>query len=166
MEGLIALLGTAAFSFAAGVNLYATVAILGLGVALQMGGAAAAFGVFDNGRRDRRALLLYVIEFFATRFRIWTRPGIWCYTAIRPLGGAFVAVAAWATLSPAAQGSRGTALLVRHACGGKSPDQSRYARGPWQHQPRTVLELALEPGRGQPGGGAGGAGSHAPSGWP
>ena len=68
MEGLIAILGrTAAFSFAAGVNLYATVAILGLVSRFKWVDLPPQFAIFDNNIVIGVALLLYVIEFFADK---------------------------------------------------------------------------------------------------
>jgi len=110
MEGLIALLGrTAAFSFAAGVNLYATVAILGLVSRFKWVELPPQFGVFDNDVVIGVALLLYVIEFFADKIPYLDTAWDLVHTAIRPLGGAFVAVASVGDASPAAQGL--TALL-------------------------------------------------------
>ena len=105
MEGLIALLGrTAAFSFAAGVNLYATVAILGLVSRFKWVELPPQFGVFDNDVVIGVALLLYVIEFFADKIPYLDTAWDLVHTAIRPLGGAFVAVASVGDASPAAQG--------------------------------------------------------------
>jgi len=102
---LIAVLGrTAAFSFAAGVNLYATVAILGLASRFHWVELPAPFAVFDHGAVIGVALLLYVLEFFADKIPYVDTAWDVVHTAIRPLGGAFIAVASVGEASPAAQG--------------------------------------------------------------
>jgi len=105
MEGVIALLGrTAAFSFAAGVNLYATVAILGLVSRFKWVELPPQFAIFANDIVIGVALLLYVIEFFADKIPYLDTAWDLVHTAIRPLGGAFVAVVSVGDASPAAQG--------------------------------------------------------------
>jgi hypothetical protein len=102
---VIALLGrTAAFSFAAGVNLYATVAILGLVSHFRWVDLPPQFSVFDNPVVIVVALSLYCVEFFADKIPYVDTVWDVAHTAIRPLGGAFVAVASLGDASPAAQG--------------------------------------------------------------
>jgi hypothetical protein len=104
-SGLAVLLGrTAAFSFAAGVNLYATVAILGLVSHFHWVSLPPQFAVFDNPVVILVALSLYVVEFFADKIPYVDTVWDVVHTAIRPLGGAFVAVASLGDASPAAQG--------------------------------------------------------------
>ena len=105
MEGLIAILGrTAAFSFAAGINLYATVAILGLVSRFKWVELPPQFAIFNNDIVIGVAVLLYVIEFFADKIPYLDTAWDLVHTAIRPLGGAFLAVASVGDASPAAQG--------------------------------------------------------------
>ena len=105
MEGLIAILGrTAAFSFAAGINLYATVAILGLVSRFKWVELPPQFAIFNNDIVIGLAVLLYVIEFFADKIPYLDTAWDLVHTAIRPLGGAFLAVASVGDASPAAQG--------------------------------------------------------------
>ena len=105
MEGLIAVLGrTAAFSFAAGINLYATVDILGLVSRFKWVELPPQFVVFDNDVVIVVALVLYFVEFFADKIPYLDTVWDLVHTAIRPLGGAFVAVASVGDASPAAQG--------------------------------------------------------------
>jgi hypothetical protein len=102
---VIALLGrTAAFSFAAGINLYATVAILGLVSRFKWVELPPQFGVFNHDVVIVVALLLYFVEFFADKIPYVDTVWDILHTAIRPLGGAFVAVASVGEASPAAQG--------------------------------------------------------------
>jgi hypothetical protein len=102
---LIALLGrTAAFSFAAGVNLYATVAVIGLAARFHWVSLPPQFAIFDSNPVIGVALVLYVVEFFADKVPYVDTVWDVVHTAIRPLGGAFVAVASVGDASPAAQG--------------------------------------------------------------
>ena len=102
---LIALLGrTAAFSFAAGVNLYATVAIIGLAARFHWVTLPPQFQVFDSNLVIGVALVLYLVEFVADKVPYVDTMWDIVHTAIRPLGGAFVAVASVGEASPAMQG--------------------------------------------------------------
>jgi hypothetical protein len=91
---LIATLGHAlGFSLAAGVNLYATVAILGLASRFGWVDLPERFAMFDSNIVIAVASALYVVEFFADKIP-WV-DSAWdaVHTAIRPVGGALVAVA-------------------------------------------------------------------------
>ena len=94
---------TLGFSFAAGINLYATVAILGLASRFRwVEGLPAQFQIFDNDWIIGAALVLYVVEFVADKIP-WL-DSLWdaVHTAIRPIGGAIIAVAA---ISPSIVGN-------------------------------------------------------------
>ena len=102
---LIALLGrTAAFSFAAGVNLYATVAVIGLASRLNWVDLPPQFHIFDSNLVIGAAIGLYLVEFLADKVPYLDTAWDLVHTAIRPLGGAFMAVASVGDASPAAQG--------------------------------------------------------------
>ena len=102
---LIAVLGrTAAFSFAAGVNLYATVAMIGLAARFDWVDLPAQFALFDNGWVIGAALALYLVEFFADKIPYVDTLWDILHTAIRPLGGALIAVASLGDASPGVQG--------------------------------------------------------------
>lgn len=104
MVDVLATLGrTLGFSFAAGINLYATVAILGLASRYGWVSLPAQYQVFDNSWIIGGALALYVVEFFADKIP-WL-DSVWdtLHTAIRPLGGAFIAVTTLGEASPTAQ---------------------------------------------------------------
>lgn len=92
------------FSFAAGINLYATVAILGLASRFDWVALPPQYRVFDSDIVIVAALVLYAIEFVADKIP-WL-DSLWdaVHTAIRPLGGAFIAVATLGDASPAMQG--------------------------------------------------------------
>ena len=101
----MALLGrTAAFSFAAGVNLYATVAVIGLAARFHLVTLPPQFEIFDSNLVIGVALVLYLVEFFADKVPYVDTLWDTMHTAIRPLGGAFVAVATVGEASPAMQG--------------------------------------------------------------
>jgi hypothetical protein len=92
------------FSLAAGVNLYATVFILGLASRFQWVQLPPQFGVFDNPWIIGAAGVLYVIEFIADKVP-WV-DSIWdsVHTLIRPIGGAAIAVASLGDAGPVATG--------------------------------------------------------------
>jgi hypothetical protein len=104
MEILMTLGRTLGFSMAAGVNLYATVAILGLASRYDWVALPEQFTVFDHDVVIYAAFALFVIEFVADKIpwldTLWD--GV--HTAIRPLGGALIAVSTLGEANPALQG--------------------------------------------------------------
>ena len=92
------------FAFAAGLNLYASVAILGLAARFGWVALPPQFDVFNNDWVIGVALAMYVIEFVADKVP-WV-DSMWdsVHTAIRPLGGALIAMTAIGDLSPAMEG--------------------------------------------------------------
>ena len=104
MDVLTTLGRTMGFSFAAGLNLYATVAILGLASRFDWVALPPQFKVFDNDIVITAAIVMYVIEFFADKIP-WV-DSIWdgVHTIIRPIGGALIAVATLGHASPTVQG--------------------------------------------------------------
>jgi uncharacterized membrane protein len=104
MEWLATLGRTLGFSLAAGVNLYATVAILGLASRYGWVALPEQFKVFDNDWVIGVAAVLYVVEFIADKIP-WV-DSIWdsVHTLIRPVGGAVIAVASLGEASPTMTG--------------------------------------------------------------
>ena len=92
------------FAFAAGINLYASVAILGLAGRYGWVELPPQFDVFNHDWVIAAALAMYVIEFIADKVP-WV-DSVWdsVHTAIRPVGGALIAVAAMGDASPAMEG--------------------------------------------------------------
>ena len=94
---------TLGFSFAAGINLYATVAILGLASRYGWVALPPQYQAFDNDWIIGVAIALYVIEFFADKVpwidTVWDA----VHTVIRPIGGAFIAVTTLGHASPFAE---------------------------------------------------------------
>ena len=103
IEVLAGLGRTLGFSFAAGINLYATVAILGLASRYRWVSLPEQYRVFDNDLIIGVAITLYVIEFFADKIP-WV-DSIWdaIHTAIRPIGGAVIAIQTLGDVSPATE---------------------------------------------------------------
>ena len=92
MDVLTTLGRTLGFSFAAGVNLYATVALLGLASRYGWVSLPPQYQAFDNDWVIGAALVMYAIEFFADKIPYVDSLWDMIHTAIRPIGGALVAV--------------------------------------------------------------------------
>lgn len=92
------------FSFAAGINLYATVAILGLASRYNWVSLPPQFRVFDSDVVIGAAIVMYLVEFVADKVP-WV-DSIWdaVHTVIRPVGGAVIAVTTLGEASPAVEG--------------------------------------------------------------
>ena len=103
IELLTGLGRTLGFSFAAGINLYATVAILGLASRYGWVSLPDQYRVFDNDLIIGAAITLYLIEFVADKIP-WV-DSVWdaVHTVIRPLGGAVIAVQTLGNASPATE---------------------------------------------------------------
>ena len=104
MDLLVTAGRTLGFSLAAGVNLYATVAMLGLATRLGLVRLPPQFAVFDNPWVIGIALTLYVVEFVADKVP-WVDT-LWdtVHTLVRPLGGALIAVSTLGEAAPWMQG--------------------------------------------------------------
>jgi hypothetical protein len=101
---LITLGRTLGFSFAAGVNLYATVAILGLAARYGWVDLPPQFQTFNNGYVIGAAIVLYFVEFFADKIPYLDSLWDLLHTLIRPVGGALIAVATLGDVSPGVEG--------------------------------------------------------------
>jgi hypothetical protein len=104
MDLLITLGRTLGFSLAAGVNLYATVALVGLAARYGWVALPEQFQVFNNPWIIGAAAVLYAVEFFADKIP-WVDT-MWdaVHTFVRPVGGALIAVAALGEASPTVEG--------------------------------------------------------------
>jgi Domain of unknown function (DUF4126) len=101
LEALSSIGRTLGFSFAAGINLYATVAILGLASRYGWVALPPQYHVFDNNWIIGAAIALYVIEFVADKIPWLDTAWDAVHTAVRPIGGAVIAVATLGEASPA-----------------------------------------------------------------
>jgi hypothetical protein len=91
---------TLGFSFAAGVNLYATVALLGLASRYGWVSLPPHYQAFDNDWVIGIALVMYVVEFVADKIPYFDSLWDMVHTIIRPIGGALVAVTTLGDASP------------------------------------------------------------------
>jgi hypothetical protein len=101
MDLLSSLGRTLGFSFAAGINLYATVAMLGLATHFGWVDLPPQYRVFDNPWIIGGAVTLYVVEFVADKIPWVDTAWDAVHTAIRPFGGALIAIATLGDASPA-----------------------------------------------------------------
>lgn len=104
MEVLSTLGRTMGFSFAAGINLYATAAILGLVARYGWVDLPPHYQIFNNDIVIIAAIVLYLVEFLADKIP-WVDT-IWdaIHTVIRPIGGALIAVGTLGEATPTVQG--------------------------------------------------------------
>jgi hypothetical protein len=92
------------FSFAAGVNVYATVAILGLATRFGWVDLPPQFQVFDRDAVIAVAIVMYLVEFVADKVPWFDTVWDVIHTAVRPIGGALIAVASLGEASPVMTG--------------------------------------------------------------
>ena len=102
---------TIPLAFASGLNLYATVAVLGLCSHYGLVALPEQFRAFDNPIVIGVALVMFAIEFVADKVPWFDSVWDAIHTVIRPIGGALVAVTAMAPASP-------TATIVAALIGG------------------------------------------------
>src|SRR3954463_1875699 len=102
MSLLPALSHAVPLAFAAGLNVYATVAVIGLCAHYHLVALPDSLQAFDNPIVIAVALGMFAIEFVADKIP-WV-DSIWdaIHTVVRPIGGAFVAVTAMGPASPSA----------------------------------------------------------------
>ena len=104
MDILTTLGRTLGFSLAAGINLYATVAILGLAARYGWVALPEQFQIFNNDIVIVAAIVMYIVEFFADKIPYFDSLWDAIHTAIRPIGGAVIAVATLGDASPTMKG--------------------------------------------------------------
>jgi hypothetical protein len=94
---------TLGFSFTAGINLYATIATLGLASRYGWVDLPDHYRVFDNDLVIGAAIVLYIVEFLADKIP-WVDT-LWdaLHTFIRPVGGALVALGTLGDASPSVE---------------------------------------------------------------
>lgn len=91
------------FAFASGVNLYATVAVIGISARLGLFPLPAQFHGFDNLWVIGIAVALFAVEFVADKVPWVDTAWDAVHTFIRPIGGAVVAAAAAGNLPAESQ---------------------------------------------------------------
>jgi hypothetical protein len=100
---IAALAYTIPLAFASGLNVYATVAVLGLCSHFGLVALPEQFRAFDHPAIITAALVMYIVEFIADKIPWFD--SIWdvVHTFVRPVGGALVAVTALGDASPTAR---------------------------------------------------------------
>lgn len=109
MDALLTLGRTIPFAFASGINLYATVAVLGLCSRFNIVALPDQFRAFEHPLIISIALAMYVVEFVADKVPWFDSVWDTVHTIVRPIGGALVAVTA---LGDASAGAQVVAALV------------------------------------------------------
>jgi Domain of unknown function (DUF4126) len=100
MDLIVSLGRTLGFSLTSGVNLYATVAILGLAARYDWVALPPQYEVFASEWVIGVALVLYAIEFIADKIPVIDSLWDSVHTFVRPIGGALVAIATLGEASP------------------------------------------------------------------
>jgi hypothetical protein len=100
---LTALAQVVPLAFASGVNLYATVAVLGLSSHYGLVRLPEQFRAFDHPVIIGAALVMYVVEFVADKIPWFDSLWDAVHTLVRPIGGALIAVTAIGDASPTGQ---------------------------------------------------------------
>jgi hypothetical protein len=100
MEWIATLGRVMGFSFAAGINLYATVAILGLASRYNWVSLPDQYRAFDNDLIIGAAIVMYLVEFVADKVPWFDSLWDTVHTAIRPIGGVVIAVTTLGEASP------------------------------------------------------------------
>ncbi len=134
MDLLVTAGRTLGFSLAAGVNLYATVAILGLATRFGLVNLPPQFAAFNHPWIIGAALALYVVEFVADKVPWVDTAWDTVHTLVRPLGGALIAVS---TLGDAAPWLQGLTAVV----GGTVAASSHFTKS----GTRAAANLSPEP---------------------
>jgi Domain of unknown function (DUF4126) len=110
---------TMPFAFASGLNLYATIAVLGLIQRFQLVSLPPQFEPFGHPVVIGVAVALYLVEFVADKIPWVDSAWDLAHTIVRPLGGAVVAITALGSSSPgmdALAGALGASVaLASHA---------------------------------------------------
>lgn len=100
MDLIVSLGRTLGFSLTSGVNLYATVAILGLAARFDWVALPPQYEVFASEWVIGVALVLYAVEFIADKIPVIDSLWDSVHTFVRPIGGALVAIATLGEASP------------------------------------------------------------------
>ena len=87
-------------AFASGLNIYATVAVLGLCEHFHLVELPPQFRAFDHPAIIGIALAMYLVEFVADKIPWFDSVWDAVHTVVRPIGGALVAVNAMGHASP------------------------------------------------------------------
>jgi uncharacterized protein DUF4126 len=107
-----------ALAIASGLNVYATVAVLGLAEHFQLVDLPEQFRAFDHPIVIGLALAMYLVEFVADKIPWFDSVWDAIHTVVRPLGGAWIAVNTLGHPTPAAAAAAallgGTLAMTTH----------------------------------------------------
>src|SRR6476619_2256162 len=87
-------------AFASGLNIYATVAVLGLCEHFHVVDLPPQFRAFDHPAIIGIALVMYLVEFVADKIPWFDSVWDAIHTVVRPIGGAWIAVNALGDATP------------------------------------------------------------------
>ena len=123
MGAILTLGRTIPFAFASGINLYATVAVLGLCSRFHIVALPDQFKAFEHPAIISIALAMYVVEFVADKVPWFDSLWDTVHTIVRPIGGALVAVTALGDATAGAQiTAASSADRLRHDASGEGGD--------------------------------------------
>ena len=140
MNGLVSLGHALAFAVGAGINLYATVLVIGLASRFDWVNLPDSFEPLASSWVIGGAAALFVLEFLADKIP-WI-DSLWdaIHTLIRPIGAAIVAVAA---LGPASPGMEVAAALLGAAIGASTHAAKAGTRLAVNASPEPASNIAV-----------------------
>lgn len=140
MNGLVSLGHALAFAVGAGINLYATVLVIGLASRFDWVNLPDSFEPLASSWVIGGAAALFVLEFLADKIP-WI-DSLWdaIHTLIRPIGAAVVAVAA---LGPASPGMEIAAALLGAAIGASTHAAKAGTRLAVNASPEPASNIAV-----------------------
>src|SRR5581483_8845580 len=145
-----ALAATIPFAFASGLNVYATVAVLGLASHYHLVTLPDQFRAFDHPVVIAAAIAMYLVEFVADKIP-WV-DSLWdaVHTVVRPVGGALVAVSALGDASPTAQALAallgGSVAMTTHLTKAGARAAANTSPEPFSNWALSLLEDAFAVG--------------------
>ena len=140
MSGLASLGHALAFAVGAGINLYATVLIIGLAARFEWVDLPASLDLLGSSWVIGGAAVLYLLEFLADKIP-WV-DSLWdgIHTLVRPVGAAVIAVAA---LGPASPGMEVAAALLGAAIGASTHAAKGGTRLAVNASPEPASNIAI-----------------------
>jgi hypothetical protein len=143
MELAVVLGRLMAFALAAGVNVYATVALIGLSVRYGWVDLPPQYEAFASPVVIGIAVGMYLLEFFADKVPLVDTIWDLVHTAVRPVGGALIAVT---TLGDAGPGVTAAAALLGGAVAASSHLTKTSTRAVANTSPEPFTNWALSLG--------------------
>ena len=140
MSGLASLGHALAFAVGAGINLYATVLVIGLAARFEWVDLPASLDLLGSSWVIGGAAVLYLLEFLADKIP-WV-DSLWdgIHTLVRPVGAAVIAVAA---LGPASPGMEIAVGLLGAAIGASTHAAKAGTRLAVNASPEPASNIAI-----------------------